>query len=149
VYKVTTKNLGETETLGKYIGGRLEKKDIVCLSGDLGAGKTTLTKAIALELGVNEYVTSPSYTIINEYSGRIPIYHFDVYRINDIEELYEIGYEEYFFGDGITIIEWASMILELIPEDSIFIDISVTSDNERTFTFSGNKKFLDDIKEGF
>ena len=102
-----------------------------------------------MELGVNEYVTSPSYTIINEYLGKFPIYHFDVYRINDIEELYEIGYEEYFFGDGITIIEWASMILELIPENSIFIDISVTSENERTFTFSGNKKFLNHIKEGF
>ena len=149
MYKITAKNLHETEEIGKLIGKHLKEGAIVCLSGDLGAGKTTLAKSLALELGVSEYVTSPSYTIINEYFGRVPVYHFDVYRINDIEELYEIGYEEYFFGKGITIIEWASMILELIPEDSIFIDINVVSENERIFTFKGNKKFLEDIKEEF
>ncbi len=85
--------------------------------------KTTLTKAIAIGLEIDDYVTSPSYTIVNEYEGRLNLYHFDVYRINDVEEMYELGYEEYFFGSGVCIIEWAGMVEDLLPENRIWIEI--------------------------
>ncbi len=108
---------------GKHLAAVLSAGDIVCLTGDLGAGKTTLTKSIAEGLEVDDYVTSPSYTIVNEYEGRLKLYHFDVYRINDIEEMYELGHEEYFYGDGVCVIEWAGMIEELLPENRIWIEI--------------------------
>ncbi len=108
---------------GKHLAAVLSAGDIVCLTGDLGAGKTTLTKSIAEGLKVDDYVTSPSYTIVNEYEGRLKLYHFDVYRINDIEEMYELGHEEYFYGDGVCVIEWAGMIEELLPENRIWIEI--------------------------
>lgn len=100
-------NEEKMQAFGLALGKVLTGGDVVCLTGDLGAGKTTLTKSIALGLGIEEYVTSPSYTIVNEYDGRLPLYHFDVYRINDVEEMYELGYEEYFFGSGVCVIEWA------------------------------------------
>jgi len=108
---------------GLKLGEILKASDVVCLTGDLGAGKTTLTKSIALGLGIDEYVTSPSYTIVNEYEGRIPLYHFDVYRINDVEEMYELGYEEYFFGSGVCVIEWAGMVEDLLPENHMWFEI--------------------------
>ena len=108
---------------GLSLGKMLEAGQMVCLSGDLGAGKTTLTKSIALGLEIDDYVTSPSYTIVNEYEGRLPLYHFDVYRINDVEEMYELGFEDYFFGNGVCVIEWAAMIEELLLEDRIWIEI--------------------------
>lgn len=111
------------KAFGKALGEILESGNVVCLTGDLGAGKTTLTKSIALGLGIDEYVTSPSYTIVNEYEGRLPLYHFDVYRINDVEEMYELGYEDYFFGAGVCVIEWAGMIEDLLPEKRIWLEI--------------------------
>lgn len=111
------------KAFGKALGEVLESGNIVCLTGDLGAGKTTLTKSIALGLGIDEYVTSPSYTIVNEYEGRLPLYHFDVYRINDVEEMYELGYEDYFFGSGVCVIEWAGMVEELLPANRIWLEI--------------------------
>lgn len=132
----------ETEVLGHQLGNILQGGSILCLTGDLGTGKTTLTKSVAKALGVTEYVTSPSYTIVNEYEGRLPLYHFDVYRINEIEELYEIGYEDYFFGHGVTIIEWASMIVDLLPEDAIYIEIERVDEFERRFTIKAQEAFI-------
>ena len=104
---------------------------ILALTGDLGAGKTALTKAIARGLGIRETVTSPTFTIVKEYhSGRLPLYHFDVYRISDVSEMDELGYEEYFFGDGICVIEWADLIEEILPEDAMRISISYGSEEE-------------------
>ena len=137
----------QTEELGLKIGQVLEAGAILCLSGDLGTGKTTLTKSVAKALDVEEYVTSPSYTIVNEYEGKLPVYHFDVYRINEIEELYEIGYEEYFFGRGVTIIEWASMIMELIPEDAIKVEIERLDDMARRFKITAPAVFIDRLNE--
>lgn len=101
------------------LGSRLQKGDILALIGDLGTGKTALTKAIALGMGVTDTITSPTFTIVQEYTtGRLPLYHFDVYRINDPEEMFELGYEEYFFGQGVCVIEWADLIEELLPEET-------------------------------
>ena len=102
--KFHTESAEETAKIGEGLGRLLSPGDIVCLSGDLGAGKTAFTQGIARGLEVKDYVTSPTYTIINEYEGRVPLYHFDVYRLNDVEEMYELGYEEYFFGDGVVVL---------------------------------------------
>lgn len=121
----------ETYNLGVRIGTQLKPGDIVVMNGDLGAGKTHLTKGIAEGLEVSDYITSPTFTIVNEYSGRLPLYHFDVYRIEDIHEMYEIGFEEYIYGRGVSIIEWGDMIRELLPEEVIDIRISKLKDDER------------------
>ena len=121
----------ETERIGEAIGQAVEPGTVVALIGDLGTGKTTLTKSIAKGLGVTETVTSPTFNIIREYkSGRIPLYHFDVYRIGDPDEMFELGYEEYFYGDGICVVEWADIIEELLPEDAVIIRIERGADEE-------------------
>lgn len=135
------RNENETRNFGIQLGNRLKKGDIVCLTGDLGTGKTTLAKAIAEGLLVEEAVTSPTFAIIHEYAGRIPVYHFDVYRINDIDEMYELGYEEYFFGDGVCIVEWADIIRELIPEGSIFINIEYGKNEDERIYRIANYEF--------
>lgn len=101
------------------LGSQAQAGDIFLLEGELGVGKTVFAKGFAKGLGIDEPVTSPTFTIIQEYrQGRIPLYHFDVYRIADVEEMYELGYESYFFGDGVCLIEWASLIEEILPENS-------------------------------
>jgi tRNA threonylcarbamoyladenosine biosynthesis protein TsaE len=92
----------------------LEKGDVLCLSGDLGVGKTAFVQGLAKGLGIEEYISSPTFTIVNCYSGKLPFYHFDVYRIGDSEEMYEIGYEEYVYGDGISVIEWPQLISDIL-----------------------------------
>ena len=112
----------ETFELGKNLGEQAKAGQIFCLNGDLGVGKTVFTQGFAKGLGIEENVNSP--TIIQVYEeGRMPLYHFDVYRIGDPEEMYEIGYEEYFFGEGVCLIEWSKLIEELIPEEAINIEI--------------------------
>ena len=114
----------ETFELGKNLGEQAKAGQIFCLNGDLGVGKTVFTQGFAKGLGIEENVNSPTFTIIQVYEeGRIPLYHFDVYRIGDPEEMYEIGYEEYFFGEGVCLIEWSKLIEELIPEEAINIEI--------------------------
>ncbi len=127
------------ESLGNTFGNLAEAGDIICLTGDLGAGKTTFTKAFALGMEIEEHITSPTFTIIQEYQGKIPLYHFDVYRIDDPLELEEIGYEEYFFGKGVTVIEWADMIKDLIPTESLWIEILSGSPTLRKVIIKGRK----------
>lgn len=116
------KNEQETKEFGKELGTSLQAGDIVALIGDLGTGKTALTKYIAEGLGIKSMITSPTFTIVQEYhDGRLPLYHFDVYRIMEPEEMYELGYEEYFFGNGVCVVEWADRIEELLPKDAKFI----------------------------
>lgn len=132
------RNENDTRDFAFELAKDLKAGDIVALVGDLGTGKTTLTQYIAKALGIKEYITSPTFNIVSEYhSGRLPLYHFDVYRLCDIEDMYEIGYEEYFFGDGVSIVEWADMVEELIPEDAkiIFIDYG-TNEGERIYKCS-------------
>ena len=114
----------ETFELGKKIGSRAKAGQVYTLTGDLGTGKTVFTQGVAAGLGLTEPVNSPTFTIVQVYEeGRLPFYHFDVYRIGDIEEMEEIGYDDYFFGSGICLIEWAELIEEILPEDRISITI--------------------------
>lgn len=119
-------SLAERDTfeLGKSLGEKAAPGEIYLLHGDLGVGKTVFTKGFAEGLGITEPVTSPTFTLIQEYEeGRLPFYHFDVYRIGDVEEMYDLGYESYFFGDGVCLIEWASRIEEILPENCKSITI--------------------------
>lgn len=121
---VETYNEKETFALGQKIGREAKAGTIFALNGDLGVGKTVFTKGVADGLMIDEPVNSPTFTIVQVYdSGRMPFYHFDVYRIGDVSEMDEIGYEDYFFGDGVCFVEWAELIEELMPEDTIWITI--------------------------
>lgn len=112
-----------TVELGQVLGQMLQKGDNVCLTGELGTGKTAFTGGIAKALGVDGYITSPTFTIINEYEGRLPLYHFDVYRISSADEMFETGYDEYISGNGVTVIEWAELIEGILPPDRIDVHI--------------------------
>ncbi len=107
----------ETREIGFKLGKLLKPGSIVCLIGDLGAGKTTMTQSLAEALEVDDYITSPTFTIVNEYEGKMPLYHFDVYRIGCSEEMYDIGFDEYINGEGVCIIEWANIIEDILPDD--------------------------------
>lgn len=131
---IETKSPEETFAVGRKIGEKARPGEIYTLTGDLGVGKTVFTQGVAAGLGIEEPVSSPTFTIIQEYdSGRIPFYHFDVYRIGDIEEMEEIGYDDYFFGRGICLIEWANLIEEILPEDHI--KICIEKDLEKGFDY--------------
>ena len=111
-----TKSAEETFELGKQIGASVDAGSVYTLIGDLGVGKTVFTKGVAAGLGITEPVCSPTFTIVQVYEeGRIPFYHFDVYRIGDVEEMDEVGYEDYIYGDGISLIEWANLIADILP----------------------------------
>ncbi|QIB70408.1 tRNA (adenosine(37)-N6)-threonylcarbamoyltransferase complex ATPase subunit type 1 TsaE [Aminipila butyrica] len=137
--KLVIKNEQETKEFGLKLADRLRPGSLVALIGDLGTGKTALTKYIAQGLGIQEAITSPTFTIVQEYhQGRLPLYHFDVYRVSDPDELFEIGYEEYFFGQGVSVVEWADLILELLPEEAIVIRIAYGSqEGERIYDIEG------------
>jgi len=126
-----TKSEEETREIGRTIGKNLLPGDIICLIGELGSGKTTITQGIALGLGVRVSVTSASFKLINEYKGRIPVYHFDLFRLNKLSEIEELGYREYFYDQGVTIIEWAEKIRPLWPEERIEIELKIISENNR------------------
>ena len=136
--KIELKNLEDTKSFGEKLGKVLKKGDIISLNGELGAGKTTLTKSIGVGLGVDEYITSPTFSLINEYRGRIPVYHFDVYRLENIDEIDDLGFDEYFYGDGVCIIEWADKIKEFLPKENIVLDIEKGPDaDKRIVALSG------------
>lgn len=113
----------DTFNIAKNLGENAKQGEVYCLSGELGSGKTIFAKGFANGLGVDGLITSPTFTIINQYNGRLPLYHFDVYRINSIYEMYELGYEEYFYVEGVCLIEWADIIKQIIPVDAIWIKI--------------------------
>ena len=124
----------ETYEAGRKLGEEAKPGQILCLDGDLGVGKTVFTQGFAAGLGITEPVNSPTFTIVQEYEeGRLPFYHFDVYRIADPEEMEEIGYEDYFYGNGVCLIEWASLIEELLPEGVQWI--SIWKDLEKGFDY--------------
>lgn len=124
----------ETRALGKKIGETAEAGEVYTLVGDLGVGKTVFTQGIAEGLGIGEPICSPTFTIVQVYEeGRMPFYHFDVYRIGDIEEMDEIGYEDYFYGNGLCMIEWANLIEEILPEKRH--DVTIEKDLEKGFDY--------------
>lgn len=143
---INLNNLEETEKFGIFLGENLRPGDVVCLNGDLGAGKTTLTKSIAKGLGIDDYVTSPTFTIVNEYYGDINLYHIDTYRLDDKIDVEYLGFDEYFYSDGVTIVEWADKIRDALPEEYMEINIS-SKDDKRILDikYLGNR--FDDIKE--
>ncbi len=120
----TVNDINDTFSIGRQLGEKCKAGDIICLDGDLGAGKTHFTKGIASGLGIEEDITSPTFTIVNEYDGgRLKLNHFDVYRVNDPDEIEAIGFDEYIFGQAVSVIEWASYIDVLIPENALSISI--------------------------
>ena len=141
---IETKNAKETFQLGKKIGKKALPGQIYTLNGDLGVGKTVFTQGVASGLEIGEPVNSPTFTILQEYEGgRLPFYHFDVYRIGDIEEMEEIGYDDYFFGEGICLIEWAQLIEEILPENVI----SVTIEKNPAKEFDYRKITIEGLEE--
>ncbi len=124
----------DTFELGVKIGKEAKPGEVYTLIGDLGVGKTAFTKGVAAGLGITEPISSPTFTIVQVYEeGRIPFYHFDVYRIGDVEEMEEIGYEDYFYGDGVTLIEWANLIEDILPKE--YRRITIEKDLEKGFDY--------------
>ncbi|KYH29345.1 MULTISPECIES: tRNA (adenosine(37)-N6)-threonylcarbamoyltransferase complex ATPase subunit type 1 TsaE [Clostridium] len=145
-------NVDKTIDIGMQIGKLANSGDIICLIGDLGTGKTHITKGIAKGLGIDDHITSPTFGIVNEYEGRHKLYHFDVYRVNDPDEIEAIGFDEYIFSDAVSIIEWANYIEELIPQEHLTIIIEKMpemGDNYRKITIKcyGNRyEYAKEIK---
>ena len=124
----------ETHAAGRRVAQELEPGAVICLVGDLGAGKTVFAQGIADGLGIDELVCSPTFTLIQEYGGgRLMLYHFDVYRIDGPWDMDDLGYEEYFYGDGVCLVEWGSLIEELLPENTIYVNI--TKDKTKGFDY--------------
>ncbi len=138
----------ETIKLGEIIASLLKPGSIIALKGELGAGKTVLVKGVAKGLDTREEPNSPTFVIMNAYEGRLPLYHFDLYRICGVDELEGIGYEDYFFGDGVSVIEWADRIEEILPEETIRIEIVIPDgkngefETERNIKIEGSEKWL-------
>lgn len=121
---IETHSPEETFNIGKEMGAKVKQGQVYCLSGDLGVGKTVFTQGFARGMGITDNVNSPTFTIVQVYDeGRLPLYHFDVYRIGDVCEMDEIGYEEYFFGEGVCLIEWAELVKEILPANVKWIKI--------------------------
>ena len=150
--RIQLRNLSDTEKLGRFLGETAGPGDIICLDGDLGAGKTTLSQAIARGLQVPEncYVTSPSFAILHEYEGRIPLYHMDFYRLQGVDEVLDLGFEEYFYLSGLTVIEWSKRALEILPEERLLLEILRDNDESRTVIIQATdlfrKRALDILK---
>ena len=131
---IETYSAEETYELGMQLGRQAEAGAVYTLIGDLGVGKTVLTQGVAAGLGIEEPISSPTFTIVQIYEeGRLPFYHFDVYRIGDVEEMDEIGYEDYFYGDGICLIEWANLIEEILPSE--YTKITREKDLDKGFDY--------------
>lgn len=125
----------QTKDLAFRLAGFLQEGDVLALFGELGAGKTCFTQGLALGLSVNSPVKSPTFQIIKEYQGRLPLYHFDLYRLGEAEELYEIGYEDYVYGRGVTVIEWPIRAGELLPEERLEIHLKSIDNESRELEF--------------
>lgn len=130
----TTTSADETISLGKKIGSLLQKGDIIAMQGTLAAGKTTITKGIAQALGVKDTITSPTFCLISEYEGKMPLYHMDVYRLDGAEDFANLGTEDMLYGEGVSIIEWSEKIMEELPKKTIVLKIDPHEDGTRTIT---------------
>jgi tRNA threonylcarbamoyladenosine biosynthesis protein TsaE len=146
-----TKNTLETVRIGKSIGSLLQPGDVVALVGELGAGKTQCIKGLAAGVGVGKptYVSSPSFTLINEYPGRAPFYHIDLFRLKSEKEAEELGLDEYFQGEGVTAIEWADKIPSLLPKEILWIHIHYTGQHIRSLKIVGRGKRYEELVKKF
>lgn len=144
-------NEKDTQNIGYYIGQRVKAGDIILLYGDLGSGKTVLTRGIAKGAGVESRVTSPTFIIMNQYPGNCPIFHFDLYRLSDSEELYDLDFEDYLYGDGIAIVEWPEKMAELLPKEYLKVTINKLEDddNKRIIKISSYGEKYESYKEVF
>ena len=127
----TTSSAEETITLGEKIGRLLKKGDIIAMQGTLAAGKTTITKGIAQALGITDTITSPTFCLISEYYGSMPLYHFDVYRLDGTEDFINLGADDMLYGDGVSIIEWSEKIMEELPSNTIILRLTPQADGSR------------------
>ena len=133
----------QTERLGAALAAQLQPGDVIAYTGDLGAGKTAFTRGVAAGLGIDEPVTSPTYTIVNEYlTGRMPLFHFDMYRLGSSEELFDIGWEDYLARGGVCAVEWSENVADAM-ENAIFVEISRIDDTSRKITITGGKDLAD------
>jgi len=150
MFSVITSSTEQTEEVGRVLGTMLEAGDLVCLFGDLGAGKTHFSYGVARGLQVqDQYITSPTFTFVNEYQGRIPLYHIDLYRLKDPSELGSIGFEEYIDSDGATVIEWAERAEEELPDEKLNVYISDVSENSRELGFFAEGERYERLLAGF
>lgn len=145
--KIYLENEEQTREIGFKLGQLLTPKSVVCLIGDLGAGKTTMTKSLAKSLEVDDDITSPTFTIVNEYEGKIPLYHFDVYRIGSSDEMYDIGFDEYINGDGVCIIEWANLIEDILPDEYLYIEMNYKESGREMILTPKGEKYEEIVKE--
>ena len=145
--EIISENAEQTWEIARFIGEKLRKGDVLALSGELGSGKTCFTGGLARGLGVDEkyQITSPTFTLINEYPARCKLYHFDVYRLNGYSEFEDLGYEEYFCGDGIVVIEWAEKIAQILPADTFFISFKYLDENKRRIVIKGQEKRMKEL----
>ncbi len=143
VYEINIASIEETNSLAFKLANLLEAQDTITLEGDLGAGKTTFTQALAKGLGVTRTVNSPTFTIMKQYEGRLPLNHLDVYRLSESEE--DLGWDEIFYGDGVSVIEWAHIIEEFLPQERLAIEIKRIDENNRKFILKPNGKRYEEL----
>lgn len=136
--QITTHSADETQALGQKLASRLAPGDVIAYFGDLGAGKTAFTRGLAQGLGITDPVTSPTYTIVNEYlGGRLPLFHFDMYRLSSADDLFDIGWEDYLSRGGVCAVEWSENVMDALPEDTVWVRIAREGDTGRSITIKG------------
>lgn len=147
--KIASRSVNDTIKIGRKLAKNLEKSDIVCLIGKLGSGKTVLTKGIAAGLGIKkEKIISPTFVLIRQYRSKIPLYHFDLYRLAAPKDILVLGYEEYFYDEGVTVIEWADRLKYLLPEEYLKIELFIKEDKLRLLKFSAfGKHYKESLKK--
>lgn len=133
-YTIHINSLKDTRALAHRLALLVSPGDVITLEGQLGVGKTAFTKALAEGMGITEHVTSPTFTIVKEYAGEIPLFHMDAYRLEDSED--DIGFDDYFYGDGLTVIEWAQFIIDFIPKERLEITLKYVNEHERELYFN-------------
>lgn len=148
-YTFKVSALSETQRFGNLLAHQAKPGFVYCLDGDLGAGKTALTQAIArgLTLKDGEYISSPSFAILHEYQGDIPLYHMDFYRLHGADDVLALGFDEYFYRKGLTVIEWSKRATEILPEERFTIDITLTADHFRVFTLHAASLYISLLQE--
>ena len=149
-FQILSHSPEETQAIGRILGSSAEAGDIFLLVGGLGAGKTCLTQGIVWGLGVDEYARSPTFVLVSQYQGRLTLYHMDLYRLDTIEEIIDLGLDEYLFGDGVCVVEWAEKAAEIFPEQHILVRIDYVGETSRCLTLTGSgmqyDKLIDALK---